>query len=396
MDPGHPSPPPPSLVHPGSQTQQLPPSTLQTDLLLSLGLVVNTSHRILICLAYKGIIDLLDIRKHFQRHHQSDKTKLDIQDVLNKEAKKLYPNLTYLPTQPVTPIPPIYGLQDPVPNYLMCAKCNRCFASKKTYGQHSSCGTLSDLITTAAQRYINNTFKPWFPVQATLPPHSDTTSCWAVYQSQLSATASSTVPLYSDDFKVLHQFLHGECWLQHVQGFKHEELIDLALYSTFDTSYGGLHSHIFTLLSNIQSKLDEPLIQRAIGSRLAEEKEQVKVQYHINVTQPTLQRYSRVVAAMICLIHRVILNDNVPYTFSMPSEIVDACSDLISTLPLAVSNVNQQKLDEDETLELSESSDDEECSDEECSDDKELPRIPLGASPSATISTVAQKTVPMF
>lgn len=283
---------------------------------------------------------------------------LNFQSILNKEAATQYPYLTLSPTHPTTAVPPIYGLEDPALDYQMCIMCHHCFGSKKTFDKHSPCPPGSPWVVTAAQRFIKNVSSPWFPVQRITPPPSDHSSRWAIYQSQLSMKASSIQQSYSDDFRVLHQFLRGERWLEQVEGYNHEDLVQLCSYSMQDTSYGGLHLHIRAFLSSVQRSMDEPFVRRSIGQRPAEDQEQARIKYHKDVNPPTIDHYSRVVAAMISLLHRVISNIDTPYTFSVPDDIAYACQDLISSMPPSYENEPEEEdYAENEAEESSESSD---------------------------------------
>ncbi|XP_006455558.1 hypothetical protein AGABI2DRAFT_121462 [Agaricus bisporus var. bisporus H97] len=224
-----PSRPQPSLtVFGGSRTRPPPINTLQTPLLSRYGLVVNTEFRILICLECQGIVDPAKVRPHFVNHHKNQSPPLDLQTKFDTEALVSYPNLTSSPPHPTEPVDEIYGLNDPVSDYLMCRSCRHCFTSKKTYRQHGCSSQSDDWILTRAQRFINNRASPWFAVRpstATLPIRMDH---WAIYQTQQNdQLSSSTQRSYSDEFRVLHQFLRKERWIERVQGFSNEALITL-------------------------------------------------------------------------------------------------------------------------------------------------------------------------
>jgi hypothetical protein len=344
------------------------------------------THKILICLSCQGIVEPSNIRKHFVKYHPTQKTPLTLQDLINDEARHLYPDLTSSPAYPTTPVLPVYGLEDPVFNYQMCNTCKHCFASKKTFDKHTPCPRDSGWVTTAAQRFIKNTLSPWFPVQHITAPSFHQPSRWAIYQSQRSTKIPSTQHSYSDDIRVLHQFLRGERWLERVEGCKPEDLVRIASYSTQDIAYSGLHLHIRAFLSAAQLDLDEPFLRRSIGLRPAEDKEHARVKYHKDVNYATLDHYSRIIASMICFMDRIISNIDTPYTFPIPADITDACRDLISSLPSVPSNIedlfNEDELDGDEVVESSASSEEEDA----CS-----PRIHARSAVTSTITPIQSK-----
>jgi hypothetical protein len=72
-------------------------------------------------------------------------------------------------------------------------------------------------------------------------------------------------------------------------------------------------------------------------------------------------------AALICLIHRVILNVDTPYVFPIPAEITNACINFIDNLSL---------LPQDEEIAIEHEEEFEESSDS--SDDEDVPLPPPG------------------
>ncbi|EKM74407.1 hypothetical protein AGABI1DRAFT_133300 [Agaricus bisporus var. burnettii JB137-S8] len=357
--------PPPLLIV--SRTQPPSSDTLQTSLLSRYSLVVNTIHRILICLTCQGIIDPSNIRKHFLHHHKNAPTPPNLQHKIDNEASVSYPGLTSSPLHPTETVDAIYGLGDAVSNYRMCLSCRHCFGSKRTFDKHTCASEDQRWIVTDVQRFFANTSSPWFPVRPraiTLPVQPDR---WAVYQAQQLSNAGATItPSYSDNFRVLHQFLRNERWLQHVEGFKYEDLIHISSYSSQDTAYGGLHRHIYQFLAATQASLNDPYLRRSIGTRPAEETDQKTVKFHKDVNAPTLENYSRIMAGVICLIHRVILNIDTPYIFPIPNDLTTACTDFVESLsppsPDREDEPDCFAASDDEIEESSEISDDDEDS----------------------------------
>ncbi|EKM79049.1 hypothetical protein AGABI1DRAFT_129306 [Agaricus bisporus var. burnettii JB137-S8] len=301
-------PQPPLTVFGGSRTRPPPINTLQTPLLSRYGLVVNTEFRILICLECQGIVDPAKVRPHFVNHHKNQSPPLDLQTKFDTEALVSYPNLTSSPPHPTEPVDEIYGLNDPV---------NTAAALKVTTGYSH---VLSDSST----------------IERALVP----------------GTAS---------------VLRKERWIERVQGFSNEALVHIASYTTRDTAYGGLHVHVYNFLSSTQASLDEPYIRRSIGTRPADEHDHSTVRFHRDINKPSLEKYARIIAAMISFLHRTILNIDTPYTFPITSEITGACNALIDTISTPTGNdgvdgidLEDAQFDGDENSEVSQSSEGEE------------------------------------
>ncbi|EKM74463.1 hypothetical protein AGABI1DRAFT_95620 [Agaricus bisporus var. burnettii JB137-S8] len=344
-----------------STTRPPPPDTLQTPLLSRYGLIVNKTFKILICLGCRSVVDPGQVRRHFLTHHKNHPAPPNLQSELEEDACASYPHLTPSPPHPTEPVAPIYGLEDPVPGYRLCNSCKHCFASKKTFDKHP-CGSQDSTWTlTAAQRFVNNTSSPWFAVQTPIANFNGECDRWAVYQSQQKSTLDTPHHSYSDDFRTLHQFLRKERWLERIENQRHEDLIHIVTYSTLDTAYGGLHRHIQQFLTSTQKDLDEMYIRRAIGTRPVEEQEKSRVRSHRDVNKPALENYSRIIAGLIILIHRVILNVDITYSFSIPADITDACQGFVE----AVSSTHADEERDDEPMdgdvieESSESSEDD-------------------------------------
>jgi hypothetical protein len=271
----------------------------------------------------------------------------------------------------------------------MCLECKHCFSSKKTFDKHSCSSAKTNWQIVSAQRFIKNTASPWFAVQPPpIVPSADNVR-WSVYQAQqIVQTSATSHQSYSDEFRVLHQFLRRERWLERVENEPHEPLMHIASYSTQDTAYGGLHLHINAFLTCAQLALNEPYIRRAIGKRPAEEQEQLRVRYHRDVNPGTLAHYSRIIAAMISFTHRIVLDVDTPYTFPISDEIVNACKDLFSHFKPSSDYSRNQAGDEH--------SEDEEVEESSESSGEEEDALPLRLEQSIPLSRVLAQTTSLM
>lgn len=348
------------------------PNTVQPPLLNQHGLVINTKLNILICVRCQGIINPAEIRNHFLLYHKGFTTALDLQARFDKEVRKKYPELTNTPAHPLDRIECIYGLAPPESGYLLCSACSHCYSSKKTFDKHHCTSTAGSHWTLSfAQRFIDNNTSPWFPVhdpKPSLPPRCDP---WTLYEAQSQErTRDITTAALSGDYRVLHQFLRKQCWFDQLGDQQHNDLIPLVSYSNRDEIYGTLHKDIHAFLANTQASLKSYSLRRLVSTRPAEERDQTRISHHRDVNPGTHDNYARIIASLIAFIHRVVSNDNLPYTFPITPDIASACQNLINTLsPPSVNASEEEKTHQlDEEFEMGPASDDADSGDDDDDD----------------------------
>ncbi|KAF9440526.1 hypothetical protein P691DRAFT_820577 [Macrolepiota fuliginosa MF-IS2] len=312
--------------------------TIQPEMLRQYGLVINTKFNIIICIDHKGIIKPKEIRQHFIAHHSEFPTPRDLQEKLEAEILHKFPQLTYTPSHPTQPIEAIYGLAPPEANYRRCLTCYHCYASHKTFAQHTCMNAIEGEQKTAVQRFIDNTSSPWFAVRETLPA-GDPDDAWVIYRRNPPSRPEATDTFNPEDnHRVLHQFLYRERWLERVSDQQHEELMTLASYSTQSNIYGTLHKHIHAFLSNAQDLTTRFYLRRLISLRPSEETDETKFRHHRIVNYETHQAYARIVAGLIAFIHRSCEQPSDLYPMAIPNDIANGCKNLISTLTEPASN----------------------------------------------------------
>ncbi|KAF5344444.1 hypothetical protein D9756_011280 [Leucocoprinus leucothites] len=384
---------PPSPAHDTELAQQEENAraltdALQTPLLSTYGLIVNTRYKILVCLKCRSVIDPTNVRKHFQNQHKDFPTPLDLQDLITEESEECYPGLTNDPARPTEPVHPIDELGPPASNYLLCISCRRCYKNKEIFGKHV-CNTDSPgHEVTMAQRWVQNNSSPWFPVKA--PPAKVNTRItpWMIYEQQRrnETTPTDQPAAHTDDFRILHQFLRKERWLEYVEGHLHEDLIPLVQYSSLDVTYGTLRDHIHSFLATIQSSLDTYYLRRIISVRPAQEHDQQQIRHHADVGSNTHRKYARTIAALIVFINRVAFDDDSPYKFRIPPEISAASRDLIQQLSPPQDSPPDDVSEEEEEEELENPQGNE-------SDDSEQ-EIAKTKTPNSKSQTVAPSSTP--
>lgn len=353
--PASPSPSPPPMPVPASTSSPSDPfassdGALQPPFLTKHGLLVNTVFQVLICIECQGIIKPTRVRQHFVDHHKDFRVELDFQQDFDQEVLALFPDLTYSPPLPAIAVDAVYGLAPPIANYVQCMTCCHCYQSSKTFSQHCCSRPEPSPTPTHVQRFINNPSSPWFPVISPIPS-PEPEDLWVRYSQQKVAVVEPATPppAQEDNFRIFHQFLNKQNWLERIQGHVHEDLIPLALYSSSDGLYCTLHIHLVSFFSSMQKELENHYIfRRLISTRPGEEHDDAKVRHHRSVNAPTLDAYARLVAASIAFIHRVTNNPDSPYKLSVPADISTACMQLVSSLsPLPPNTGSATELEPD-------------------------------------------------
>lgn len=363
-------------------------NSIQTPVLREHGLVVNTLHKILICISCKGAIDPKDTRRHFITYHKDLKTSLDLQKKLDKEVLQQHADLTHFPMHPTTPVEPVKGLADPVTDYQLCRSCGHCYSGIGAFKKHKCTRPGNAMVKTRAQRFINNTMSPWFAVLDEPTKPQTKQDMWSLYISQKEKQPKKLQgAAHHDNYRILHQFLLKERWTNIVEGYSHEDLTPLVAYSIGDLKYGTLSKHVHAFLAATQNSLDGANIRRIIGTRPAEERTDTHVRHHGDVNHQTLIEYSRIVSSLIALIHRkrTTTDAGKVYEINIPNEITEAVNELISKLPTPA-QAHQQA--EDQFADESGGEDEHEGSNESGKDDdghaEKVATIQTGKPPPTT------------
>jgi hypothetical protein len=168
--------------------------------------------------------------------------------------------LTYPPVIPTEPVHPVHGLIKPISNYKKCDHCAKIYkgGESKAFGAHVCVPGEKNLphrtfTLTVVQTFDpNNSRSPWFTVLET-PTEEAAQNRWATYQSQTSRTRKAPEQLsVPDNYRTMHQFLHQEGWLTHVEGKNLEMLKSLIDPRNSELRLPNLTSHIEAYLTHYQ------------------------------------------------------------------------------------------------------------------------------------------------
>lgn len=334
----------PSCSNPISTTRPCTPTnndhsdaaTVQPELLKKYGLVINTTYQIIICLECAGIIDPNRVRAHLVKHHKLLHAPTDLQHVFSRDVLCHHPDLTYQPPHPTTPVTPVFGLKSPVRGYLQCSSCNKCYGDRKSFRQHVCDDPVGRKnVSCAVQRFLDNTSWSWFPVLINEPQTIKKTNHWSAYAAACAAQMSAATNMSQavpQNYRVLHQFLHKERWIQQIAGLAHDDLIPLAVYSAKDPRFGTIHRHIHAFLAKIQAEIGSHYLRRLIGTRPGAEHSISYQRHHSDVGYETHEKYSRVFAGVLMLCIRAVLQELQAYQFSIPQDMQKATLEFIDVL----------------------------------------------------------------
>jgi hypothetical protein len=257
--------------------------TVSNGFLEQFGFIINTTHSIVICLECRCAIDPKQPRKHMVKYHADMKLPKDMDKIFQEQMGRDYPHLTAHPEHPVAPVMPIFGLEPPRSQYQLCQNCHRAFQGngdcKPTTGPsnafrvHKCFAGLPapknrPFTITSVQRFNSRPPFTWFPVQQLASPSTPSSSPWISYRTQMESRPHQTESLsLPDNYRILHQFIQKERWLDHVSGKDHGQLMALVDISVKDAQLPLLQKHVHAYLAHFQSRIKGHYIRRLIGTR---------------------------------------------------------------------------------------------------------------------------------
>lgn len=268
------------------------PDTITTPLLDSIGLVINRVHRTLICMACGVSINHAAVEQHYKMstHKLYTKQRDAFKQVSHEIAREFPLGLVYPPHAPEGTVDVVFGLTPPLKNAVRCSNCGRWYKGKDAQGKleafrRHSCKTPRGIQLTvdardppeSVDRHPSETghvqqfssvlgstrFRVRLPV-APRPPMS----IFAQYQQQRDQRPVEPVKVsLSDNHRVLHQFLRGENWIEHLHDQAPAELAQLLYIPLKDPKLPGLARHIERYLLDLQKAKPSTYIRRLIGTR---------------------------------------------------------------------------------------------------------------------------------
>jgi hypothetical protein len=226
-------------------------------------------------------IDPFNPRGHFVDKHKSRKMPKDYNQNLIPQLQRQFPYLTHNPSIPTDPIRPIFGLCEPKPDHQICQNCNRGFAGSDNNQKKSpsftahKCAPGKDnppdrqFYISSVQRFRNIRTQTLFPVITADPPLPTLKSDpWISYQTRIASRPNpSTTISIPENYRVLHQFIKKERWLEHLEGKDVASLVPLVQFKSTDPTLPRLNKHIQAHMAYYQSRLDGSYPRRLISTR---------------------------------------------------------------------------------------------------------------------------------
>jgi hypothetical protein len=168
------------------------------------------------------------------------------------------------------PVYEIVGLAGPRVGYAICDVCKRGFKRGERSGLDTHIcrkGFVNPpnrgFTVSSVQSFIGGRGS-WFQIREVEVPLRD--DVWARYEAEMivrtGVLGAASLP---DNYRVLHQFLHREGWMEHVENVEPEELIKLL--EKDEEALPLLHRHIHAYLANQQGRLRDRYLWRLIGTR---------------------------------------------------------------------------------------------------------------------------------
>lgn len=261
--------------------------TLTSDSLNSLGLLINSVHRTLICGSCHVSINHLEVVQHLTgKQHPFVKGQRGLQQLVDEQVAYMLPQgLIYPPVTPLAEVNAVFGLTAPVAGYRRCCDCRKWFKGTAKPGASTSfqkhqCPSRSNvpaanpmapdsIVTLAAvQRFSKTPGADWFPVRIVVPP-PPVLSPLEQFNQQCAQqrAADPQLPAVSENHRVFHQFLRKERWIAHLEPYSPIDLDVLHQITLLDPQFPRLARHIEFYMLELQDDLPNYLTRRIIGKR---------------------------------------------------------------------------------------------------------------------------------
>lgn len=242
---------------------------IHDKLLKNNSLIINSTHNILVCLLCSSIINIHNLPAHYQLPNHCDKPK-PTKD-LGVHILSKFPSLTYTPVHPLSPVLPIFGLETPLKDYLVCVGCSRGYQNKESF-RHHACGAMQESHSSDVQTFAHTTQPIYFPVMSQVPQMPESTT-ELLFQSYTEAMVShpdfNKVVTVPHNYRELSQFLAKERWLELVQDKDIDALQALVALPTETEQWPLLTWHVFAYMYANQGKIAEKAlhsVRRLLGT----------------------------------------------------------------------------------------------------------------------------------
>jgi hypothetical protein len=291
-----------------------PVDTRADHLLVSpFGYIINSAHKVLICLSCGVVVNPSMAREHIVRNHKVyGKPPKDF----NANVATVRPALTYMPAHPTTSVPIVFGLKSPLAEpSVICPDCKHGYA-ETSYAKPSIHPCLGARQTQATarrshvQRFSMDSRHSWFAVH-TPPPNPLTRIVPDVLQlyrqQQVTIVKPGEGPIIPQNYRNLEQFVARENWPALFGSDPLETLLDLTGPPKDEEGFGQLARQIHVYLDQFQVILKAGMpfsVRGDLGTRPSPERQTSYVVHHKDVQHDSLVRYARSMTRLLAFLMR--------------------------------------------------------------------------------------------
>ena len=226
----------------------------------SLGLIINTFHRVVICISCSHAVTIKNIHLHVKKHSSFVQIPPCLEDTIREE----YGIDDADPDIPRDCPAPIFGLMIEEQPMYFCSRCGRGFQTLHILQSHQRslerCPSNSDEPATYTRGYAQSFFlgarRAFFEVNADLLDSNTTDT--HLYQTAFLLSVPppddySQIPLTSPAHDLdLGNFMHRERWIEHLEGYKPIDLNAMVDEAQDDeTTLLRLRVHVVDYLSSV-------------------------------------------------------------------------------------------------------------------------------------------------
>ena len=234
-------------------------SVVDDPLLLRTPYIVNISYMVLICIQCRHAVALDNASAHARRLHKSCK----MPDSFVTELDKKYPGLTSLKIHPGSVIPPVFGLEVPLQQFEVCARCLRGYSNLSSWRNHNCDAPQVNLngkplhFSSLVQTFFRGPKLCYFPVKTPVSAlEKKDIDEFALLHSQFSPVDILEDEIIEpSDYREMDQFLCKEGWISHVAGNSRSELSTLTRLPQQGELLAPIRQEIYLLMSRIQAAI---------------------------------------------------------------------------------------------------------------------------------------------
>jgi hypothetical protein len=224
-----------------------------------LGIVVNTLHKLIICVTCERSLALSTLSAHIKSHGDNIVVARSMAEDLRKEYGLPKVDIARIP-EVTGAIQPIFGLQLLEDVYAFCGRCWKGYLDNNGRGMlnhHTQCARHDDDLPDSkgyAQSFSAGRLVAYFQVDPSLiPSRAIPSDAFNLYVKNLPIEDHANEPIRSPlDLHNLSQFLHREHWVDHVAGSTPSELRALIAQPEKDDFLAPLKHHVLEYMRVVQ------------------------------------------------------------------------------------------------------------------------------------------------